>query len=112
MSSRRRSDGHETAPTERVYPELAFTERMDTVEFRVHERAHIVVDGRKCYDCSVKSCITACPANLFVPTADGGILFNYEQCFECGTCYMVCNEEGAISWSYPDGGHGVVFHES
>ena len=35
-----------------------------------------------------------------IPTADGGILFNYEQCFECGTCYLVCNKEGAISWSY------------
>ncbi|MGB6057733.1 MAG: 4Fe-4S dicluster domain-containing protein, partial [Microthrixaceae bacterium] len=78
------------------YPDLSFEARMDTVEFRVHERAHIVVDDRKCVDCSVRGCITACPANLFVPTADGGILFNYEQCFECGTCYMVCNEEGAI----------------
>ena len=47
------------------------------------------------------ACLVACPAKLFVPTADGGILFNYEQCFECGTCYLVCNGEGAISWSYP-----------
>ncbi len=46
------------------------------------------------------------------PTADGGILFNYEQCFECGTCYLVCNTEGAITWTYPEGGHGVVFRRS
>ena len=58
------------------------------------------------------ACVVACPANLFVPTADGGILFNYEQCFECGTCYLVCNGEGAISWTYPEGGHGVVFQRS
>ena len=45
-----------------------------------------------------------------MPTSDGGILFNYEQCFECGTCYLVCNNEGAITWTYPEGGHGVVFH--
>jgi ferredoxin like protein len=56
--------------------------------------------------------VTACPANLFVPTSDGGILFNYENCFECGTCYMVCNKEGAISWSYPEGGFGIVFHRT
>ena len=36
----------------------------------------------------------------------GGILFNYEQCFECGTCYIACNQEGAIRWFYPDGGYG------
>jgi len=23
---------------------------------------------------------------------------------------MVCNSDGAITWTYPDGGHGVVFH--
>ena len=52
------------------------------------------------------------PANLFVPTSDGGILFNYEECFECGTCYMVCNTAGAITWRYPEGGRGVVFRRS
>ena len=80
----------------RPYPEISFEHRMSTVEFRIDEdRAHITVDDTKCRDCSVRGCITACPADLFVPTADGGILFNYEQCFECGTCYLVCNEEGA-----------------
>ena len=95
------------------YPEISFEARMGSVEFRVDEdRAHITVDDTKCRDCSTRGCITACPANLFVPTAAGGILFNYEQCFECGTCYLVCNREGAITWTYPEGGHGVVFHRS
>ena len=76
------------------------------------ERAHITVDGDACRGCTTKACVTACPANLFVPTSDGGILFNYEQCFECGTCYLVCNTAGAITWTYPDGGHGVVFHRA
>ena len=91
------------------WAELSFDDRMATVEFRVGERAHIVVDSDVCRSCTTKECVTACPANLFAPTSDGGILFNYEQCFECGTCYMVCNSEGAIEWSYPDGGQGVVF---
>jgi ferredoxin like protein len=94
------------------YPEISFETRMSTVEFRVHERAHITLDDSHCRDCSARGCITACPADLFVPTSDGGIVFNYEQCFECGTCYLVCNEEGAITWTYPEGGHGVVFHRS
>jgi len=25
---------------------------------------------------------------------------------------MVCNSEGALTWSYPEGGHGVVFRRS
>ena len=90
-------------------PEVSFETRMATVEFRVGSRPHIAVDGDTCRGCTTKACVHACPANLFAPTADGGILFNYEQCFECGTCYMVCNHEGAITWTYPDGGHGVVF---
>ncbi|HUZ10945.1 MAG TPA: 4Fe-4S dicluster domain-containing protein [Acidimicrobiales bacterium] len=99
-------------PRRPVVPDLAFEDRMATVEFRVAEKAHIVVDSDICRSCTTKACVTACPANLFVPTADGGVLFNYEQCFECGTCYLVCNSEGALTWEYPLGGHGVVMRSS
>lgn len=88
----------------REWSQVAFSDRMATVEFRVAERAHIVVDSAVCESCSTRVCVSACPANLFAPTSDGGILFNYEDCFECGTCYLLCNAEGAISWSYPEGG--------
>jgi ferredoxin like protein len=87
-------------------------EKMRTVRFRVAATPHIVVDSRVCRDCSTHACTYVCPANLFVLLEDGSILFNYEQCFECGTCYIACNREGAIQWSYPDGGHGVTFRES
>ena len=90
---------------------ISFEERMATVDFRVGARAHITVDSDVCRSCTTRECVSACPANLFAPTAEGGILFNYEECFECGTCYLVCNEEGAITWTYPDGGFGVVFHD-
>jgi ferredoxin like protein len=95
-----------------AWPDVSFEDRMATVQFRIDDKPHIVVDGAACEGCSTRACITACPANLFVPTSDGGIVFNYEQCFECGTCYLVCNVEGAIRWSYPEGGFGVVFRMS
>ncbi len=91
---------------------VSFEDRMATVDFRVAADAHITVDGDACRGCSTRACVTACPANLFVPMADGGILFNYEQCFECGTCYLVCDTAGAITWRYPEGGHGVAFRRS
>ena len=94
------------------WPERSFEDLIGTTRFDVHRRAHIVVDDTVCRTCPSRECIVACPAKLFVTTADGGILFNYEQCFECGTCYLVCNNEGAITWTYPEGGHGVVFRQT
>ena len=91
---------------------VSFEDRMNLVDFRLSSRAHITVDGDACRGCTTQACVTACPANLFVPVSDGSIVFNYEQCFECGTCYLVCDTSGAITWTYPDGGHGVVFHQS
>jgi len=99
-------------PAEETWAPVSFEDRMGTVEFRVGSRAHITVDGDSCRGCTTKACVTACPADLFVPVSDGGIVFNYEQCFECGTCYLVCNTEGAITWSYPEGGFGVIFRSS
>ncbi len=87
-------------------------EKMQTVRFQVDDKPHIVVDAQKCENCSVQACVYVCPADLFVPLNDGGILFNYENCLECGTCYVACPEEGAIQWSYPNGGFGVTFREA
>jgi ferredoxin like protein len=87
-------------------------EKMRTVRFKVHATAHIVLDAAKCRTCESQACIYACPANLFVPLDDGSVLFNYEHCFECGTCFLVCSTEGALTWSYPVGGFGVTFRES
>ncbi len=101
-----------TAPELERWPERSFEDLIGSTRFDVATRAHIVVDDTVCRTCPSRECIVACPAKLFVPTADGGILFNYEQCFECGTCYLVCNNEGAITWSYPEGGHGVVFSQT
>ena len=93
------------------WPEVSFEDRLGTVQFDISPKAHITIDDDTCRGCSTRQCVVACPANLFVPTSDGGILFNYENCFECGTCYMVCNN-GSVRWSYPEGGHGVVFRRS
>jgi ferredoxin like protein len=84
---------------------------MSTVDFRLSPRAHITLDPALCRSCTTHACLHVCPANLFVLTSTGTMLFNYEQCFECGACAQVCTTEGALSWSYPDGGHGVAFRQ-
>lgn len=94
------------------WPTVEFSDRMATVQFDVAPTAHIVVDSEVCRSCTTRACVTACPADLFAPTSDGGILFNYEGCFECGTCYLLCDSEGAITWNYPEGGHGVIFQHT
>jgi len=87
-------------------------ERLANTRFRVDNKPHIQVDNAVCKECSTQACVYVCPANLFTPLSDGTILFNYEQCFECGTCYVACNREGAITWTYPRGGFGVSFREA
>lgn len=84
---------------------------LEPVDFRPPQRPHITVDQRVCRSCTARPCVNSCPARLFVPTADGGLLFDHSQCFECGTCYQVCPGEGAIYWTYPDGGLGVVLRK-
>ena len=96
---------------DRTYTDIAFDDRMARVDFRLAERAHITVDTAVCQSCTTRACVHACPAALFTPTEQGGIQFSHEQCFECGTCYQVCDREGAIAWTYPDGGRGVVFRK-
>lgn len=79
----------------------------DAVSFRTSSDAHIKIIDDGCERCSGKGCLYVCPANLFVRTADGSILFNYEGCFECGACAIAC--PSYLSWSYPTGGYGVSF---
>jgi len=93
-------------------PSTTLQEKMATVRFRPDPEPHIVVNGEVCQDCTVHACVYACPANLFSLLSDGSIAFSYEQCFECGTCYVACNREGAISWRYPAGGLGVSFRDA
>ena len=93
-------------------PGISIDEALSRVDFRISRHPHITLDARVCKGCSARPCLTACPARLFVETAAGDVAFNYENCFECGTCYMVCGHEGALSWSYPPGGYGVRFHRS
>ena len=85
---------------------ISIEKRLSLVRFNIYESPHIVIDTSKCKICNYKVCIKACPAGLFTLDEDGELHFNYEGCFECGTCRIVCPHE-AVSWNYPPAGYGV-----
>ena len=32
-----------------------------------------------------------------------------DGCMECGTCRVLCEASGEITWNYPRGGYGVLY---
>ncbi len=68
----------------------------------------ISIDNEKCNNCG--RCLVICIKNLW-KKKDGKIYIVPEyksKCVECGSCALVC-EPGAIDFSYPAGGTGVVY---
>lgn len=87
---------------------MSIAERLQTVQFTVDERPHIVVDTGRCGECGGHPCVNFCPAKCFLPNAAGGIDYYYVGCLECGTCLILCQED-AIRWNYPRGGAGIAY---
>jgi ferredoxin like protein len=78
-------------------------------KFAVDEKEpHIVLDKAICTKCIEKPCLIVCPAVLYT-LKDGEINFDCAGCLECGTCRVVCKNEGITKWTYPRGTFGVVF---
>jgi ferredoxin like protein len=74
---------------------------------------HVVItDPGRCQDCRYKPCLNICPSGVFRRTGRPAepVAVLYRQCIECGACRLACGEEN-ISFAYPQGGHGVVFHQ-
>ena len=82
-------------------------EKLRHVRFNVDREPHITIDKTKCETCPHRACTYCCPAELY-EYGENGMEFSYEGCFECGTCYVVCDQCG-LTWKYPKGNHGVAF---
>ena len=74
------------------------------------EQSHIQVDQERCKSCDLKPCLTACPAYVY-QWVDDDVAVRYENCLECGTCQISCDEGGnkGITWRNPQGGFGILF---
>jgi ferredoxin like protein len=73
------------------------------------EEAHIVINREICAKCEQKSCLYVCPAVLYKLDKNGELSFDYAGCLECGTCRVMCKNNGIVKWEYPRGTFGVNF---
>jgi ferredoxin like protein len=71
------------------------------------ENAHITVKPDICAKCPHRLCIAGCPAGCF-NFIDNKMVFRYEDCVECGTCFLQC-DQGSIIWYNPQGSFGVKY---
>ncbi|MCL4326307.1 MAG: 4Fe-4S binding protein [Candidatus Thermoplasmatota archaeon] len=71
--------------------------------------AHITVDTTICEHCPHYFCTYSCPAQCF-KIMGGKLVFIYEDCIECGTCAIAC-DQGAVTWHNPRGPFGVIYKE-
>lgn len=87
--------------------------KIGLTEFRPDDTwQHVVIAAPdNCRQCRDKNCLLVCPSGVFewdnIPAHP--VLVHYKQCFECGACRLAC-PAGAVEFSYPRGGYGVVFH--
>lgn len=74
---------------------------------RIHREAHILVNASICERCPHQACVYGCPATCY-RVIDNQVKFAYDGCVECGTCEVMC-DQGAVTWTYPQGGYGIRF---
>ncbi len=80
--------------------------------FDPDEHSHIILSKEICRTCEHRACVQGCPANCYTFNEETGRLdVVYENCLECGTCYVIC-EKKAVDWTYPRGGYGVFYRLS
>jgi ferredoxin like protein len=85
-------------------------EKLFQNRYRVDEGApHIRVDAEKVPSEQLKAMVNICPAGCYQNGEDGKVEVVADGCMECGTCRIVCQETGEVTWQYPRGGYGVLF---
>jgi len=74
------------------------------------QQSHITVAADRCLTCQARPCLSVCPAQVYT-WVDEHVAVRYENCLECGTCQLACDNlgRGAITWRNPQGGFGIQF---
>jgi ferredoxin like protein len=78
-------------------------------KFQPAEKSHIILNKEICQTCQEHACVQTCPAKCYsFDQSSNRLDVVYENCLECGTCYIICDKK-AVDWTYPKGGYGVVY---
>ena len=85
-------------------------EKLALLKYKSDVNSHIEVDNEICSTCKTKDCLNVCPAKVY-KLENGEIKINYENCLECGACYVACPKK-SINWVYPKSDCGVVYKYS
>ncbi|MGX5832098.1 ferredoxin family protein [Mesorhizobium sp. 43Arga] len=72
-------------------------------------RPHIKVRPHQSPSASLLALTCICPAKCYELNATGQVEIAADGCMECGTCRVLCEASGEITWNYPRGGFGVLF---
>lgn len=91
---------------------MSLEDKLFLSHYKHHKVAHIrIIDETVCNDkCQTKICTVVCPVKSYEKNSNGNIMFNYENCMECGSCRIICPENN-LEWSYPVFGCGVSFRQ-
>jgi len=85
--------------------------RLGLDKYNIDEQnSHIAIDQSCCQVCEGKPCLTVCPAEVYRLVEEETVA-RYENCIECGTCQIACDDlgEGGIDWQPPEGGFGIRY---
>lgn len=85
---------------------MVIEDKLQQTRFNLDATPHIVVDTEICKDCVDKPCLYVCPVQNYI-LEDSELTFTWHSCVECGACRVACGR-GAINWTYPRGGFGVL----
>ncbi|MBE1237105.1 ferredoxin family protein [Phaeovibrio sulfidiphilus] len=85
-------------------------EKLYQNRYRVEEgKPHITIVPEKATAQELKMMAAICPAACYEETENGKVEIIPDGCLECGTCRVVCQGTGSLTWNYPSGGYGILF---
>ena len=72
-------------------------------------RPHIVVAPHDTPSKELLLLDEALPGRVLRGQRQGQVEISPDGCLECGTCRVIAEPSGALTWAYPRGGYGVLF---